>query len=66
MDSFLQGAIHPERYHGPRRDLIAARRSPFFEGWYYKLIDAAEQHRYAIIPGVSLGRNAETRLPGEI
>jgi hypothetical protein len=32
--------FHPGRYHGHRR------RQPFFEGRYYKLVDAAEQHRY--------------------
>ncbi len=32
-------------------------RRGFFEGWYYKLIDAAEDRRYAIIPGVFLGRS---------
>jgi hypothetical protein len=29
--------LHPERYHGHRR------RPPFFEGWYFKLVDASEQ-----------------------
>lgn len=42
--------LHPERYHGQ------GKRPPFFEGWYFKLIDAAEQERYAIIPGVSLAQ----------
>jgi hypothetical protein len=28
---------------------------PFFEGWYFKLIDASEQRRYAVIPGVFIG-----------
>lgn len=40
--------LHPERYHG------AGKHAPFFEGWYFKIIDAAEQQRYAIIPGISL------------
>jgi tocopherol cyclase len=40
--------FHPERYHGHRRS------PPFFEGWYFKLVDATEQHRYAIIPGIFL------------
>jgi hypothetical protein len=38
--------MHPERYHGH------GRRPPFFEGWYYKLVDASEQFRYAVIPGI--------------
>jgi tocopherol cyclase len=40
--------FHPERYHGH------GRRPPFFEGWYYKLVDAAGVARYAVIPGVFL------------
>lgn len=45
---FLHGILHPECYHGHQA------RPPFFEGWYYKLVDKTEQHRYAVIPGVSL------------
>ena len=40
--------FHPERYHGHRR------RPPYFEGWYFKLVDATETHRYAVIPGIFL------------
>lgn len=36
----------PAGYHGHRR------RPPFFEGWYVKLVDASERHRYAVIPGI--------------
>jgi hypothetical protein len=43
---FLQRVRHPERYHGH------AHRPPFFEGWYYKLVSASEEQRYAIIPGI--------------
>jgi hypothetical protein len=35
--------------HGMQRD--------FFEGWYYKFVDAAEQRAMAVIPGVFLGRD---------
>lgn len=49
MIRFIESTLHPERYHGHRR------KPPFFEGWYYKLIDASEQHRYAVIPGIFLG-----------
>jgi hypothetical protein len=49
MFDFLRTPLHPERYHGH------GKRAPFFEGWYYKLIDSTEEHRYAIIPGVSFG-----------
>ena len=40
--------LDPDRYHGQRQ------KPPFFEGWYYKLVDAAENARYAIIPGIFL------------
>jgi tocopherol cyclase len=32
----------------------------FFEGWYFKFVDAAEQHVHAIIPGVFLGQDRST------
>jgi tocopherol cyclase len=47
----LRGIWRPELYHG------RGRRPPFFEGWYFKLVDANEQRRYAIIPGVFIGRD---------
>lgn len=45
---FLRHVRHPNRYHGRRE----GQTPPFFEGWYYKLIDATGTHRYAIIPGI--------------
>jgi len=36
-------------YHGFNK------HPPFFEGWYYKLVSADEEKRFAIIPGVILG-----------
>jgi tocopherol cyclase len=45
--------LHPERYHGH------SKKPPFFEGWYYKLVDAAEQRRYAVIPGIFLSDDPE-------
>lgn len=36
----------PAVYHGHDQ------RPPYFEGWYFKLIDASTQHRYAVIPGI--------------
>lgn len=49
--AFSPTLFHPERYHGHRR------RPPFFEGWYFKLVDASETHRYAAIPGIFLSDN---------
>jgi hypothetical protein len=48
MPSYLQRALHPDWYHGH------GRKPPFFEGWYYKLIDPTTQHKYAVIPGIFL------------
>jgi tocopherol cyclase len=38
--------LHPDIYHGLR----AGR--PFFEGWYFKVIDGAQENAWAIIPGI--------------
>ncbi len=46
--AFGRAVLHPERYHGHRK------RPPFFEGWYYKLVDAGERSRMAVIPGIFL------------
>ena len=46
----LRGIWKPELYHG------RGKRPPFFEGWYFKLVDASEHRRYAVIPGVFIGR----------
>jgi tocopherol cyclase len=43
----LDLAVHPAWFHGH------GKRPPYFEGWYFKLVDAAERHRWAIIPGVA-------------
>ncbi|MBN1978401.1 MAG: hypothetical protein JW918_13470 [Anaerolineae bacterium] len=50
MRRWLQTRLHPAWYQGYRA------RPPYFEGWYFKLIDPTEHHRYAVIPGVFLGR----------
>jgi hypothetical protein len=43
--------MNPAMYHGH------SKKPPFFEGWYFKIIDADETQRYAIIPGVFLGED---------
>ncbi len=48
---YVDLVMNPAWYHGHDR------RGPFFEGWYYKLIDATENHRYAIIPGIFRGQD---------
>lgn len=49
----LRTTLNPACYHGHRR------KPPFFEGWYYKLVDAGETHRYAVIPGVFLSEDPD-------
>jgi hypothetical protein len=53
MPNYIQTTLHPERYHGH------GKRPPFFEGWYFKLVDASEQQRYAIIPGIFLSHDPQ-------
>jgi tocopherol cyclase len=55
MLRFVKTTMNPAFYHGHGRKL------PFFEGWYFKLVDASEQHRYAIIPGISMGHDASSQ-----
>ena len=43
---YLQRVLHPDWYHGHHK------KPPFFEGWYFKLVDASGGQRYAIIPGI--------------
>jgi hypothetical protein len=54
MLSSLRAIWQPARYHGHRQ------RRNFFEGWYFKFVDAAEQHVQAVIPGVFLGSDPTT------
>ena len=43
---YLFKTLHPDIYHGRR-----ARR-PFFEGWYFKVVDDAQENSWAIVPGI--------------
>ena len=40
---------HPDMYHG------WGRNNSYFEGWYFKIVDATEQNVFAVIPGISKG-----------
>jgi hypothetical protein len=51
MRRFLRSTLNPACYHGH------GKHPPFFEGWYFKLVDASEQHRYAVIPGIFLSED---------
>jgi tocopherol cyclase len=52
--NIIRSTLNPDLYHGH------GRKPPFFEGWYYKLVSADEQQRYAIIPGIILGSNGHS------
>jgi hypothetical protein len=49
----LRSILNPDAYHGH------GKKPPFFEGWYFKLVDASEQARYAVIPGVFLSEDPD-------
>lgn len=55
MLSYFRAVLHPDRYHGH------GKKPPFFEGWYYKLVDAGESHAYAVIPGIFLNADPARR-----
>lgn len=40
--------LAPQHFHGFNA------RAPFFEGWYFKLVDAQRNQRLAVIPGIFL------------
>jgi len=49
MFESLRRTLHPSWYQGHDK------KPPYFEGWYYKLVDPLERHRLAVIPGVFKG-----------
>ena len=51
----MRNLYDPERFHFHHR---LERGGGYFEGWYFKLVDAAGAQPYAIIPGVFLGSDA--------
>ena len=55
MSPSIKRTLNPAWYHGQNAT------GPFFEGWYFKLVDATEVHKLAIIPGIFLGRDVNDR-----
>jgi hypothetical protein len=49
FDHYLNGVLDPDIYHG------FGKRGPYFEGWYYKLVNPNGDQRWTIIPGVYIG-----------
>lgn len=52
MIHYLRGVVQPDIYHGFNR------RPPYFEGWYFKIIDASRKQRWAVIPGIFRAEDA--------
>jgi len=46
MLNWIRRTLHPAWYQGEHEPI------PYFEGWYFKLVDPTEAHRYAIIAAV--------------
>jgi tocopherol cyclase len=44
---------NPDWFQGNRR------RKAYFEGWYFKLVNADKKEAYAVIPGISIGEKPE-------
>lgn len=47
----LQALFNPEQYHGWEKT------KKYFEGWYYKIINADESKAFAFIPGIAMDEN---------
>ncbi len=54
LNRFWKTTLNPDRYHGH------GKKPPFFEGWYFKLVDPSTEHRWAIIPGIFLSGDPHT------
>ena len=51
MANFFTKQLNPDWYHGK------GHKAPFFEGWYYKLVNKAQDRKFAIIPGVFIAKD---------
>ncbi len=52
MFKTIKTTLNPACYHG------FGKKAPFFEGWYFKLIDATGKKRLAVIPGIFLSNDS--------
>ncbi|MDG1347413.1 MAG: hypothetical protein P8I94_04000 [Emcibacteraceae bacterium] len=50
----LKALFNPERYHG------WGRKKRYFEGWYFKIVNAEQDKSFAFIPGIVMGENGKT------
>jgi hypothetical protein len=53
INRYFNGVLNPDHYHG------FGKRGPYFEGWYYKLINLEKDQRWSVIPGVYIGAKHE-------
>ena len=44
----IRSLFNPEQYQG------WGKRSKYFEGWYYKVVEPEKKHAFAIIPGIAM------------
>ena len=49
----VQSFFNPEQFQGWNKT------KRYFEGWYYKIVDANEKYAFAIIPGIAMDKNGE-------
>jgi tocopherol cyclase len=49
----IQALFNPEQYHG------WGKRKRYFEGWYYKVVNANENNAFAFIPGIAMDENGK-------
>jgi hypothetical protein len=49
----IQSFFNPEQFQGWHKT------KGYFEGWYYKIVDANEKYAFAIIPGIAMDKNGE-------
>jgi hypothetical protein len=50
----ILGIWRPQAYHG------LGKKKYFFEGWFFKLVDASRKNVLAVIPGISIGKDSHS------
>jgi hypothetical protein len=53
MNNLFRSFTHPFNFHA------STKRRPFFEQWYYKLVDSTGGNSFVIVPGVYRGKKAD-------
>lgn len=49
----IHSVFHPEQFQG------WTRKSNYFEGWYFKVVNAEENKAFAIIPGIAIDKSGQ-------